>query len=492
MTTNSPNSARRLLLLDPYLAARAGHHFEFAEDVVAAARSLGLQPRVFAHRRFRESAVQGAPACGTFREKLWQRTLAGLALQLLGRGERLGLSSVQRRLSEAFDRRRENQFAQDVIHALRQAEPRPGDLAFLPNMTHVETFGLARAFRTEPDLTRRVSWHLEYHYPPAQGRDNEHRAASDDECLTRRALAALEQSRCGQRAYCYTDTDELTLQYRNLGVCDFQTLPIPVSPKLHAPVAVPLSGGDMNDAGRSGGTVQRPLTVVYLGDSRTEKGFELLPDVIRDLWPDLLATGRLRFVIQSLINRRWKQRSLVRTQQALRRFPPPAVQLIERPLGGDEYRDIVRSGQIMLLPYARASYAARSSGILAEALAAGLPAIVPAQSWLSGQLEQSARSNPYGSGNSDDDKPVPNHPPRMPGLIYSGGASQIAQALRQLAANYETFQKLAMDHAAGWSAFHNPRRLLELLLQREAKSAADSSGATLEFSRPRQAAASAA
>lgn len=458
--------ARRLLLLDPYLAVRSGHHHEFAEDVISAASALGLQGIVFTHRRFRALSIQGAPACGVFRERLWQRTLGGLALHVLGRaGFSRATQHWRGRLSDRLEQRREIQFGRNVADALFRVGPAGDDLVFLPNMTHVETFGLARLFRDEPDLTRRVSWHIEFHYPPDQGRDGAHRARSDDECLIRRALQTLELSRSGQSVYCYTDTDELTNQYGSLGVCEFQTLPIPVSSRFVAPS----SGNAAQNSGDRQQLEPRPLTVVYLGDSRTEKGFELLPDVLRDVWPDLVETGRLRFVIQSFINRRWKQRSLVRTQQLLRQFPAPAVQLIERPLEGDEYRGTIAAGDIMLLPYAREAYRARSSGILAEALAAGIPAIVPAETWLSGQLTNVWTQFVTESKQVNGAISRPGGQPPIPGLVYHGGVTQIAAAIRQLVAEYDHFRAHTAALASNWSAYHNPQSLLEMLLKREAE-----------------------
>src|SRR5207249_2422257 len=62
------------------------------------------------------------------------------------------------------------------------------------------------------------------------------------------------------------------------------------------------------------------------------------------------------------------------------------VELITEPLSSKEYWDLLSSGDIVLLPYDRDSYYARSSGILAESLAAGIPSLVPAGTWMAKQF----------------------------------------------------------------------------------------------------------
>jgi hypothetical protein len=55
-------------------------------------------------------------------------------------------------------------------------------------------------------------------------------------------------------------------------------------------------------------------------------------------------------------------------------------------LSTEDYRALVFSSDIILLPYDRDNYYARSSGILVESLVAGIPVIVPAGTWMAEQF----------------------------------------------------------------------------------------------------------
>ena len=123
--------------------------------------------------------------------------------------------------------------------------------------------------------------------------------------------------------------------------------------------------------------------------------------------------------------------------------------MIERALTTGEYADLVHSADIILLPYQADVYAARSSGILAEALAAGKPVVVPSGTWMSRQVERVA-----GNANS-------NRTPR--GMVYSGGAQAIAGALRELLVRYDACRAQAVTLSGEWGAHHSPDRLVDLL-----------------------------
>ncbi|MCC7276412.1 MAG: hypothetical protein IT561_27350 [Alphaproteobacteria bacterium] len=56
-------------------------------------------------------------------------------------------------------------------------------------------------------------------------------------------------------------------------------------------------------------------------------------------------------------------------------------------LAEDDYRDMLTNAAIAVLPYDRAHYRARVSGIFVEAAAAGCVMVVPAGTWMADQLE---------------------------------------------------------------------------------------------------------
>ncbi len=123
-----------------------------------------------------------------------------------------------------------------------------------------------------------------------------------------------------------------------------------------------------------------------MGDARREKGYHLLPAIAWNLKKDYLETGTARFVVQSNPNSREGAVETAIPRAELACFPSSMVALYDEPLSAAAYKDLLLCSDITLLPYERNAYRARSSGILAESLAAGIPVIVPAGTWLSRQL----------------------------------------------------------------------------------------------------------
>jgi glycosyltransferase involved in cell wall biosynthesis len=113
--------------------------------------------------------------------------------------------------------------------------------------------------------------------------------------------------------------------------------------------------------------------------------------------------------------------------------------LVEQALDPAPYAALLASADLLLLPYDGPTYGARSSGILAEALAMGVPAVVPAGCW----MEQVA-----GPGRV---VAVPHGAPLPPAL---------AEALDRL----PEFGAACRAAAPAWRAEHNPDSLLRALL----------------------------
>jgi hypothetical protein len=126
--------------------------------------------------------------------------------------------------------------------------------------------------------------------------------------------------------------------------------------------------------------------VTYLGDARKEKGYQHLPSVIEALWNDYVKTGRVQFSIQSNYNTPSGEAETVVARAQLEALDPAAVEIVHGPLASDDYLHLLLSAHVVLAPYDRDSYYARSSGILAEALSAGIPVIVPAGTWMARQF----------------------------------------------------------------------------------------------------------
>ena len=64
-----------------------------------------------------------------------------------------------------------------------------------------------------------------------------------------------------------------------------------------------------------------------------------------------------------------------------------AVESISKPMDSTSYYQMLLDSDVVLMPYRRSTYLARSSGIFVDALAAGKPVIATQDTWMSEQLK---------------------------------------------------------------------------------------------------------
>ncbi|MGH9722335.1 MAG: hypothetical protein ACRD8O_19160 [Bryobacteraceae bacterium] len=260
------------------------------------------------------------------------------------------------------------QFTADTRVLFQQLGPLgPGDMVFLPTVSPIDMMGLRR-FLERNQAGSQPSWHLLFRRDIYSGREGGYAAQDASTLASLSQVFAKFAARNGHRAFFYTDTGELTAQYDRLSVAPFHTLPIPHT---HPPAERESTSG--------------PLRVIYLGDARFEKGYPLLPHLIRDVWDDCVETGKAVFTLQSNYNIPRGEPEVVVARSHLESFPH-SVELLKDPLTSEQYRDLLLAGDISLLLYEPEYYYARSSGILVESLAAGIPVIVPAATWLARQF----------------------------------------------------------------------------------------------------------
>ncbi|HYE01456.1 MAG TPA: glycosyltransferase family 4 protein, partial [Alphaproteobacteria bacterium] len=267
----------------------------------------------------------------------------------------------------AADRRR---FGREVLALARRLRLRAGDHVLIHTLSLAEADSLVRALALAPDAAGPL-FHIVLRRDP------------DEEYMRRPThppLAGLLGRLHGaalwpHRVRCYTDTEALTARYDRIGPVRFATLPIPVRP---AAAPAPAPG--------------RPVTLAYLGDARREKGFHLLPDLAAALWEGWLAPGRARLVVQANFNVPGGEPGIAEARARLAALPAGAVELVEAPLGEADYQALLDAADVVLLPYDAAEYRRRSSGVQAEARAAGKVALVPAGTWMAEQAADPAEA----------------------------------------------------------------------------------------------------
>ncbi len=258
-------------------------------------------------------------------------------------------------------------FGRDTRNLFRKVNLQSGDMVFLPTISHRDLLGLLELFRAG-QLPAGANWHFLFRRNLYPGTLEDSPDCGEEIAEIRDAFQVFQQKIGDHKVFFYTDSTELTRQYERLGTFSFHTLPIPHT--YSAPDAAAGAG---------------PLRVTYLGDARREKGYHLLPRIVGDLRQEGLA-GKLQFVFQSNYNIPRGEPEAVVARGQLESFPGSMVHLRKEPLPTEDYKTLLLSSDITILPYDRTNYGARSSGVLVESLAAGIPVIVPAGTWLSRQL----------------------------------------------------------------------------------------------------------
>jgi len=227
----------------------------------------------------------------------------------------------------------------------------------------------------------------------------------------------------------HTDTEELAAEYGALAPLGYGVLPIPIRAGLIVP---------------TDRSPQSPIRLVYTGEARDEKGFHWLPELIESLWAKYVQPGKVRFLIQATLTEpQFHPQSAVAVEK-LRKFAPEHVELrgLGNPLTSHEYYSLVSEADAMVLPYDCRSYYARSSGTLAEALASGCPAVVPARTWMARQL-------PRGGGETFVD------------------FDTFVHAVRRLIDGFDGYRSRAQGHQANWLARHSADALVAAIIGRE-------------------------
>ncbi|MEO5330619.1 MAG: radical SAM protein [Magnetococcus sp. YQC-5] len=183
---------------------------------------------------------------------------------------------------------------------------------------------------------------------------------------------------------------------------------------------------------------QVKTTVLFLGESRGEKGFVLLPNAIKIIQ---LVTDEIEFDIH-LTNTNPKDQHVLDELRTM----VHGVHLTENiRLYGTDYFAKIRSVDAVLIPYSPYSYTYRTSHIMVEALGCGCPVIVTGQkSWMESFL----------------------HPlDPKPGVVMTEFSPfALATAILEFHRNKKQYQQAAREGAARIRAEHNLPRFMSLLL----------------------------
>ncbi len=238
----------------------------------------------------------------------------------------------------------------------------------------------------------------------------------------RSAFAELAILNPAIRPRLFTDSDLLRDQFGLLTDLPIGLVPIPhcvLSPNRAEPNAP--SG---------------PIKIVYLGQARRNKGFGLLPDAIASAQ----AAGEGRGVMFHLqaADHDFTPKDWEALYGRLTRL---GARLIDSALNEIEYEALLDSADVVIIPYLQQHYDSQTSGILAEAIGAGKPVIVPINTWMEQQVA--------GRGNAT--------------TFVPGDPLSLGDAIVSMVRNFDDHKAAAIELSGPWLAHHNAKRFIETI-----------------------------
>jgi glycosyltransferase involved in cell wall biosynthesis len=397
---------RALWIVDPSIRDGLGHYAEYARAVADAGRAAGAQVRVLAHRRLTAEVATALGGEAVFRYDFWHRFVA------------------VPKLGGLLDPPVANMVTWRELRRVLGSGPGPSGVVFAPTTDHRQLIAWAAWIRGVPAAHRPTVCLLLRYTCHDVGASRRSSAAG----WVRLGLAALERLG-GGRVRLLTDSARLAAEYAALTALPVEVVPIPHTTDLALARSAPAR------------PPARPVRFVALGDARTEKGFALLADAVQRLHGEGRLAG-IEFVIQSHIASP-VYAGLSAPRAELSRIGPPAVHLIDGVLSRKAYAELLREADVVLLPYSRRVYHARTSGPFTEALAAGKPVIVTADTWMSEELEQ------HGAGLTFRDADV----------------TSLAEAILAASDRLDELSRAAVSCRAAWVHRHSPSALVGALFQ---------------------------
>ncbi len=181
------------------------------------------------------------------------------------------------------------------------------------------------------------------------------------------------------RRYVYlTDSHRLRDEY--LANTGLELLVLPV------PVELPPARTTRSAQRESG---QR-LRISYLGAARRDKGFAVLPNIVRTVLNSEFASQAEFYIQASASGAGYVENECRQAIEDLKLIQSSVggsvVCLLDKPLDESSYKALLAGSDLVLLPYTGRSYTVQTSGILIEAAVYQAPCIVPKGTWLEDEL----------------------------------------------------------------------------------------------------------
>jgi glycosyltransferase involved in cell wall biosynthesis len=408
---------RRVLIIDSGMQGLSGHNFSYTQSVRQAFNEAGADVDVLVNRNFPSDLAQAHGFVPTFSYGAFDFAP--------GRGFVRDLRYVQAQ---------SRVFAEQLEQSLRGNKDY--DLVFSHTLGDFELIGWTRYL---PGARLKGSLAIVLRQTPRyQNAAWWRRTFNPYWRLRPRSLGRMRRL-LGRRFVLCTDSDALSEDYASIYPHSIVTLPIPLNPALYAPHP----DSERSVSCRYGFMQGAPRRVGYLGEARSAKGFRLLPSLVRN---SLASDEQVRFIVQCPSPSAGGESVSAGAYAELAELAdrrPERLTLIRERLSNEDYADLARNLDIILIPYVHDHYRDATSGIFAEAVALGKPVVVPSHTWMARELTRAGT-----------------------GVVFPrDDASRFEPAVTEVVRRYSMYQAAADRGREEWKAFHNAASLARLLLE---------------------------
>ncbi len=395
---------RRWFLADPSLVDSAGHCARYLLSLAGPLRRRGEVVHVLGNRTIDQSAADLADCEPAFALRCEDMPIIP------------GVDSASPTGIESLRRRRANLLRSDLDHVSDRHHLTSADVLLINSLRHWSLEDVVEWLEAQtPDRRPLVVLVLHYTpFPQANVRDSTTAAYRD-------GFKAIANSAVGERILVCTDSERLAAQYTSLSDVPVHVLPIPHGPTATAHV-------------RDGAA---PLSVGFAGEARHDKGYHLLPQVVRKILEEEPARN-IVFDFQAYWHGAdgqldWTVHDQFRSLEAVR--------LLCTPLSEEDYEAFIAGVDLMLIPYLHGPYHAQTSGVYCEAAAMGTPVVIPRNTWMADQVARNGGGVMFDAGDADS----------------------LARAALEAIRDFSALSQSAREAAPAWRAFHNAENLVACL-----------------------------
>lgn len=233
--------------------------------------------------------------------------------------------------------------ANDLADFVDRAALETGDYIFMPTVGETEILAVAEFLR-KSKLARGLKWRLLIRRDAFHGYKSGWSSQGENILLfkLKNIFNYISELIDEIDVKWYTDTEQLAEQYYRISNRRFHVLPIPTGDSQ-------LTISERRDDFRFG----------YLGDARSEKGFQHLSEIWDQYWSWSDTASRDSMVVQSNFNIEGGDPESVRGMYALLGQPDDNIEFVAGPLESTRYRSVLTSCDALLLPYDPVAYASR-------------------------------------------------------------------------------------------------------------------------------------